>query len=82
MVLGTHHWDRVDLVLSGINLGSNLGHEIWHSGTVAAAKQAALLGIPAIAFSALMNGREPEFDLLKPWVGRVLGPSYASPGPS
>ncbi len=81
VVLGTHHWDRVDLVLSGINLGSNLGHEIWHSGTVAAAKQAALLGIPAIAFSALMNGREPEFDLLKPWVGRVLEALLREPRP-
>ncbi|GIW30792.1 MAG: hypothetical protein KatS3mg071_0966 [Meiothermus sp.] len=81
VVLGTHHWDKVDLVLSGINLGSNLGHEIWHSGTVAAAKQAALLGIPAIAFSALMNGREPEFDLLKPWVGRVLEALLREPRP-
>lgn len=72
VALGTHHWDKVDLVLSGINLGSNLGNEIWHSGTVAAAKQAALLGIPAIAFSAPINGREPDFEALKPWVGRVL----------
>lgn len=66
------HWDKVDLVLSGINLGSNLGNETWHSGTVAAAKQAALLGIPAIAFSTLVNGKEPDFAALKPWVGRVL----------
>jgi 5'-nucleotidase len=66
------HWDKVDLVLSGINLGSNLGNETWHSGTVAAAKQAALLGIPAIAFSTPVNGKEPDFTALKPWVGRVL----------
>lgn len=65
-------WDKVDLVLSGINLGSNLGNEIWHSGTVAAAKQAALLGIPAVAFSTPVNGKEPDFVLLKPWVGKVL----------
>src|SRR5690606_11377314 len=43
VALGTHHWEEVDLVLTGINLGHNLGHNIWHSGTAAAAKQAAFL---------------------------------------
>ena len=42
--LGAYHWEKVDIVLSGLNLGFNLGNSIWHSGTVAAAKQAALLG--------------------------------------
>ncbi|RDI96706.1 5'/3'-nucleotidase SurE [Meiothermus sp. QL-1] len=81
VALGTHHWEQVDLVLSGINLGSNLGHEIWHSGTVAAAKQAALLGIPAVAFSTPLNGRAPDFELLKPWVGRVLEALLREPKP-
>src|SRR6185295_17100343 len=40
VALGVHNWEKVDVVLSGINLGSNLGNSIWHSGTVAAAKQA------------------------------------------
>jgi 5'-nucleotidase len=40
-----------DIVLSGINQGANLGEDISYSGTVAAAKEAAFLGIPAIAFS-------------------------------
>ena len=43
--LGAYHWEKVDVVLSGLNLGFNLGNSIWHSGTVAAAKQAALLGL-------------------------------------
>ena len=47
VALGMFHWERVDIVLSGINLGSNLGNSIWHSGTLAAAQQAALLGVPA-----------------------------------
>ena len=72
VALGAYHWGKVDLVLSGINLGSNLGNEIWHSGTVAAAKQATLLGIPAVAFSTPVNGVEPDFVALKPWVGKVL----------
>ncbi|MCL5116572.1 MAG: 5'/3'-nucleotidase SurE [Firmicutes bacterium] len=42
---------RPDLVLSGINHGWNLGHDIHASGTVGAARMAAMRGIPAIALS-------------------------------
>lgn len=41
-----------DLVVSGINLGSNLGDDVTYSGTVAAALEGMLLGLPAIALSA------------------------------
>jgi 5'-nucleotidase len=40
------------LVVSGINHGPNLGSDVYYSGTVAAAREAALRGIPAIAFSS------------------------------
>ena len=40
-----------DLVLSGINAGGNIGEDVTYSGTVAAAMEATLLGIPAIALS-------------------------------
>ena len=40
-----------DLIVSGINHGANLGDDITYSGTVAAAMEANLMGIPAIAFS-------------------------------
>jgi len=40
-----------DLVLSGINMGSNVGEDMTYSGTIAAAMEATLLGIPAIALS-------------------------------
>lgn len=43
--------DKPDLVLSGINPGANLGVNLNYSGTVAAAKEATLFGIPAIAAS-------------------------------
>src|SRR5262245_5852181 len=36
VALGCHNWDKVDVVLSGVNLGLNLGNSIWHSGTLAA----------------------------------------------
>jgi 5'-nucleotidase len=73
VALGAYHWDKVDLVLSGINLGTNLGNAIWHSGTLAAAKQAALLGIKGIAFSTATDEVEPDFSRLKPFVKKVLG---------
>jgi 5'-nucleotidase len=71
VALGAFTWDKVDLVLSGINLGTNLGNAIWHSGTLAGAKQAALLGLRGIAFSTPASD-EPDFALLKPWVAKVL----------
>jgi len=73
VALGTHRWGHVDLVLSGINLGLNLGNSCWHSGTLAAAKQAALLGLRGIAFSApVSDSREPNFAELEPYVSKVI----------
>ena len=59
VALGVYNWKDVDLVLSGINLGVNMGNGIWHSGTLAAAKQATLFGIRGIAFSTPVRGIEP-----------------------
>src|SRR6266700_8318361 len=47
-----------DLVLSGINAGSNVGEDLTYSGTVAAAMEAILLGIPAMALSQDYRDRE------------------------
>ena len=71
VALGAHNWGKVDLVLSGLNIGLNLGNSIVHSGTVAAARQAVLLGMRGIALSA-PAGAEPDFEPYKPWVRRVL----------
>jgi 5'-nucleotidase len=73
VALGAHRWGHVDLVLSGINLGLNLGNSCWHSGTLAAAKQAALLGLRGIAISApVSDSREPNFAELEPYVSQVI----------
>jgi len=73
VALGTHHWGHIDLVVSGINLGLNLGNSCWHSGTLAAAKQAALLGLRGIAISApVTDSREPNFTELEPYVSKVI----------
>jgi 5'-nucleotidase len=63
---------KADVVLSGINLGPNLGNSMWHSGTLAGAKQASLMGSRGIALSAPAPLTEPNFDLLKPHVHEVL----------
>ena len=47
---------RPDLVLSGINNGANMGDDTLYSGTVAAAMEGFLFGIPAIAFSQVEKG--------------------------
>lgn len=72
VAMGLFHWGGADLVLSGINLGSNLGSDIWHSGTVAAAKQGVLLGVPAVAFSQVINGEEPAYEKQKPYIEEVI----------
>jgi 5'-nucleotidase len=73
VMLGTTLWDNVDWVLSGINIGTNLGNALWHSGTLAGAKQAALLGLRGIALSAPATDREqPDFEMLKPWAETVI----------
>jgi 5'-nucleotidase len=73
VALGSHHWEHVDLVLSGINLGLNLGNSCWHSGTLAAAKQAALLGLRGIAIStSIGEKKEPDFNRLEPYVEKVI----------
>ncbi len=72
VALGCYHWEQVDVVLSGINLGLNLGHSIWHSGTLAAAKQATLLGRRGIALSAPAT-EQADYERYTPWLRSALG---------
>src|SRR5687767_5448518 len=52
---------KPDLIVSGINHGANLGDDITYSGTVAAAFEGIVLGIPAIAISLQSAAREMDF---------------------
>ncbi len=54
---------RADLIVAGINHGSNLGDDITYSGTVAAAFEGVILGIPAVAVSQQSTAREMDFRL-------------------
>jgi 5'/3'-nucleotidase len=72
VALGIYQWKEAEIVLSGINLGSNLGNSMWPSGTLAAARQAALMGVRGIALSTPAQGEEADLSALKPWVAQVL----------
>jgi len=69
--------ERPDLIVSGINQGANLGHDVTYSGTVAAAMEGVVYGIPAIAASQDENDdRRGDVDfaanLVADLAGRVL----------
>jgi 5'-nucleotidase len=71
--MGIHHIAkrRPDLVVSGVNLGPNLGSDVLYSGTVAAAREGTIQGLPAIAFS--LAGRDPApFAQLGPLLTTVM----------
>ncbi len=53
--------EKPDLVLSGINNGANLGENVYYSGTVAAAIEATINGIPAAAISLTGRRKDPDF---------------------
>jgi 5'-nucleotidase len=55
--------ERPELIVSGINHGSNLGDDITYSGTVAAALEGIVLGIPAISISQQSAAHEMDFRL-------------------
>ena len=62
---------RPDWVISGINHGPNMGEDVTYSGTVSAAFEATILGIPAIAMS-LVGREELRFDDAQTSVRRLL----------
>jgi 5'-nucleotidase len=72
VAVGCHLYEHIDVVLSGVNLGPNIGNGMWHSGTLAGAKQGALLGRRGIALSMVEVGDETELEWLRPHVAAVL----------
>lgn len=50
---------KPDLVVSGINRGANLGQDVYYSGTVSAAREAAMMGIPSFAVSLAIDFKRP-----------------------
>ncbi len=59
---------KPDLVLSGVNGGSNIGEDVTYSGTIAAAMEATLLGVRSIAFSLHLDAaRAPDWATAERW---------------
>ncbi len=72
--------EPVDFVLSGINHGPNMGEDIHYSGTVAAAMEGTICGIPSIALSLGSRGTtEKEFEAARHFV-RVVLPRWLRAG--
>jgi len=64
---------RPDLVLSGVNGGGNMGEDVTYSGTVAAAMEASLLGLRAIALSQhVAEDGKVNWTIAEAWAGRVI----------
>lgn len=61
-----------DIVLSGINRGGNLGEDVTYSGTVAAAMEATLLNVPAVAFSQYFGGEMIDWTIAEKYLKDVL----------
>jgi 5'-nucleotidase len=61
-----------ELIVSGINHGSNLGDDITYSGTVAAALEGIMLGLPAIAVSQQTDEEEMDFEQAAAFVARMV----------
>jgi 5'-nucleotidase len=80
---------KPELIVSGINHGANLGDDITYSGTVAAALEGVVLGIPAIAVSQQSKkremdfrlGREFDFDVAAAFVARLIAGLEQQPIP-
>jgi 5'-nucleotidase len=75
--------EKPDLVLSGVNRGANLGEDVTYSGTVSAAMEGALAGIPSIALSQSYAregmGDSVPFAAAEAWAERVLRPLIETP---
>ena len=81
--------DKPDLIVSGINHGSNLGDDVTYSGTVAAAFEGIILGLPAIAISqqsskgemGFMPGRTFDFGFAAALAARLVDKIRSDPMP-
>ena len=76
---------RPDLILSGVNRGANLGEDVTYSGTVSAAMEGSLAGIPSIALSQVYAregmGDSVPFAAASAWGSRVLKPLISAQMP-
>jgi 5'-nucleotidase len=80
--LGTREIMKVkpDLILSGINQGANLGTDVHYSGTVAAAREGAVMNVRSYAFSLVDVGlglSEAGFEMASVWAKKIIGQTFS-----
>ncbi|MCB2305924.1 5'/3'-nucleotidase SurE [Clostridium estertheticum] len=63
---------KIDMVVSGINRGFNLGTDVLYSGTVSAAIEATIYGIPAMAVSVEFDDNTENYDIAAKYAGVIL----------
>ncbi|WP_374686916.1 5'/3'-nucleotidase SurE [Promineifilum sp.] len=71
--------EKIDLVVSGINTFGNLGHDVTYSGTVTAAMEAVIAGVPGFAFSLAADDmtRERDYRAAAGYAGRIVRAAIA-----
>jgi 5'-nucleotidase len=62
---------KPDLMLSGVNHGSNAGNSLIYSGTMGAAMEACMIGIPAIGYSLLDHDPNADFSSTIPFIAKI-----------
>lgn len=69
---------RPDIMLSGVNHGSNAGNSVIYSGTMGAALEACMAGIPSVGYSLLHHSLEADFSQTSPFIADVTARVLAS----
>jgi len=64
--------EKPDLIISGINAGSNTGSSVFYSGTVGAAVEGSFFKIPSIALSLCLNGEKADFKKAKSHITKII----------
>ena len=80
LVMAGAFGDVPDIILSGVNHGANMGPDVYLSGTVGAARQAALSRIPAIAWSTDNLDEDALIEMLAQYLEPVVAMALSNPG--
>lgn len=73
---------RPDLMLCGINHGSNAGNNLIYSGTMGAVMEACMIGVPAVGYSLMHHSMKADFSQAVPFVEKITRAVLASGLPS
>lgn len=72
--------EPIDIVFAGINMGSNIGRDVFYSGTISAALEARLFNLPSVALSLdSYNPQETNFSNCKKWLFQFLSEIFKKP---